>query len=145
MKRILLLFLFVTALVAIGETASANRVSVDVPLANIRSGPGTNYDILWKVEKNHPLEVIKKQGKWIHFRDYEGDRGWIFADLVSQKKAVIVRKTNCNVRSGPGTDKPIQFTVEKGVPFLELDRKGNWIRIQHEDGDKGWIYKSLIW
>jgi len=39
----------------------------------------------------------------------------------------------------------IPFSVESGVPFKVLKRKGNWIFIQHGDGDKGWIHKSLTW
>ncbi len=133
------------ALVAAVPAAAADRVSVDVPVANVRSGPGTGNNVLWKVEKNHPLEVVQRSGRWIQFRDYEGDRGWIYDDLVSDMDAVIVRKDNCNVRSGPGTDNPVQFVAERGVPFRALERNGNWIRVQHADGDEGWIHQSLVW
>jgi len=37
------------------------------------------------------------------------------------------------------------FTVERGVPFKVLKRNGNWIRIEHADGEIGWIYNSLVW
>ncbi len=125
--------------------AAAERMTVDVSTANIRSGPGTNYDVLWKVERNHPIEVIRKSGDWYYFRDFEGDKGWVYGDLVKSFSSVIVIKDKCNVRSGPGTDNKIVFTVERGVPFKVLDRKGNWVHIQHADGDKGWIHKMLIW
>ncbi|MGD8882880.1 MAG: SH3 domain-containing protein, partial [Desulfobacterales bacterium] len=36
-------------------------------------------------------------------------------------------------------------TVEKGIPFKVLKRENNWIHIEHADGDKGWIHKSLVW
>jgi SH3-like domain-containing protein len=124
---------------------SAQRMTVDVSTANIRSGPGTNYDVLWKVERHHPVEVIRKSGDWYYFRDFEGDKGWVYDDLVRKMDSVIVIKDKCNVRSGPGTNHDIVFTVERGVPFKVLDRKGNWIRIQHADGDKGWIHKMLVW
>lgn len=133
------------ALVAPAPVAAADRVSVDVPVANVRSGPGTGNQALWKVEKFHPLEVIQRSGQWIEFRDYEGDRAWIYAPLVSETDAVIVRRENCNVRSGPGTDNPVQFVAERGVPFRAQERNGNWIRIQHADGDEGWIHESLVW
>ncbi len=135
---VLLLFVGVGAV-------SAQRITVDVPTANIRSGPGTNYDILWKVERHHPLEVIRKSGDWFYFQDFEGDKGWVYDNLVKKMPSVIVVKDKCNVRSGPGTDTDIVFTVERGVPFKVLERKGNWIHIQHADGDKGWIHEMLIW
>lgn len=124
---------------------SAQRMTVDVSTANIRSGPGTNYDVLWKVERHHPVEVIRKSGDWYYFRDFEGDKGWVYDDLIRKMDSVIVIKDKCNVRSGPGTNHDIVFTVERGVPFKVLDRKGNWIHIQHADGDKGWIHKMLVW
>jgi SH3-like domain-containing protein len=133
------------ALVAAAPAAAADRVSVEVPVANVRSGPGTGNQVLWKVEKFHPLEVIQRSGKWIEFRDYEGDRAWIYTPLVSETDAVIVRRDNCNVRSGPGTDNPVQFVAERGVPFRVLERNGNWIHIRHADGDEGWIHQSLVW
>lgn len=126
-------------------TAAAERMTVDVSTANIRSGPGTNYDVLWQVERYHPIEVIRKSGNWYYFRDFEGDKGWVYDDLVKKVSSVIVIKDKCNVRSGPGTDNDIVFTVERGVPFRVLERKGNWIHIQHADGDKGWIHKMLVW
>lgn len=124
---------------------AADRVSVDVPVANVRSGPGTDRDAIWKVEKYHPLQVIERSGKWIHFQDFEGDKGWIYQPLVSDTDAVIVRKDNCNVRSGPGTGNPVRFVAERGVPFRVLKRDGNWLHIQHADGDEGWIHRSLVW
>jgi SH3-like domain-containing protein len=133
-------------MIALGASAAhADRKTVDVTTANIRSGPGTSHEILWKVERYHPIEVIKSSGGWYQFRDYEGDRGWIYKDLIKDMDSVIVIKDRCNIRSGPGTDNEVVFTVERGVPFKVLERKGNWIHIQHADGDKGWIHKMLVW
>ena len=126
-------------------TASAERLAVSAPVANIRSGPGTNHTVLWKVEKYFPIRVIEKSGEWYHFEDFEGDKGWVHQSLVSKISAVVTKNDACNIRSGPGTNNKIIFTVEKGIPFKVLERKGSWIHIEHADGDKGWIHKSLIW
>lgn len=126
-------------------SAFAERVSVSVPIANIRSGPGKNYEILWNIEKYHPLQIVEKKGVWYKFRDFEDDMAWIHNSLVNKKASVITKKTKCNVRSGPGSKYTIVFTVEKAVPFKVLSKKGNWVEIQHSDGDKGWIHKSLVW
>ena len=126
-------------------TASAERLAVSAPVANIRSGPGTSHNVLWKVEKYFPLRVIEKSGDWYHFEDFEGDKGWVHQSLVSKISAVVTKNDACNIRSGPGTGNKIIFTVEKGIPFKVLNREGSWIHIEHADGDKGWIHKSLIW
>ena len=121
------------------------RLAVSVSTANIRSGPGTNYDIIWKVGKYYPIKVIKEAGSWFRFVDFEGDEGWIKNTLVRKIPAVITIKENVNIRSGPGTKYSVAFQAEKGVAFKIIKKKGNWIHVQHADGDRGWIYKSLVW
>jgi len=128
-----------------GGFAMAERLSVSSKIANIRSGPGTDYEILWKVESYYPIMVLKKSGSWINFRDFEDDEGWIHTSLIHKKPTVITIKNTCNVRNGPGTNHDVIFTVEKGIPFLILNRQKNWIQIKHADGDRGWIHKSLVW
>lgn len=128
-----------------GPVAGAERVAVSSPIANIRSGPGTSYAIIWKVERYHPLLVIEKKGKWYRFKDFEGDMGWIHASLVRSLPAVITAKPTCNVRKGPGTKNEPLFTVGKGIPFKKIATKGNWIQVEHADGDRGWIHNSLVW
>ena len=143
MKRYLLLAVVLIAVTA--GLAQAERMTVDVPVANVRSGPGAKYDVIWKVEKYHPVMIVKKSGAWYRIRDFERDEGWIHKSLLDGRPAVITSKDKCNVRSGPGTRHAVVFTVEKGVPFKVLERKSEWIHVQHEDGDQGWIHRSLVW
>jgi SH3-like domain-containing protein len=124
---------------------AGERLAVSVSIANVRSGPGTNYDILWQVNKYYPITVIKKVGSWLRFIDFEGDKGWLKSTLVHKISSVITTKEDCNIRSGPGTKYSIVFKAERGVAFKVLKRKDSWIQVQHADGDKGWIYKSLVW
>ena len=127
------------------SVAMAERLAVSASVANIRSGPGTEYDIIWKVETHHPIQIIKKSGAWYRFRDYEQDEGWIHKSLVSKIRTVITKKKKSNIRSGPGTRHKIVFVAEKGIPFRVIKSKGSWISIEHADGDKGWIYEALVW
>ncbi|MEJ2656683.1 MAG: SH3 domain-containing protein [Desulfobacterales bacterium] len=135
-------FLFLNSL---NVAYAGKRLTVSVSNANIRSGPGTNYDILWQVNKYYPIRIIKKVGAWFQFVDFEGDEGWIKNTLVRNIPSVITIKENCNIRSGPGTQYSVAFQAEKGVAFKIIKQKGSWIYVQHADGDKGWIYKSLVW
>ena len=125
--------------------ANAERLAVSAPVANIRSGPGTGHNVKWKVEQYFPVFVIEKSGEWYRFEDFEGDKGWVHQSLVGKIPAVVTIYDAANIRSGPGTDHPVLFSVEKGIPFKVLQRKDKWIQIEHADGDKGWIHKSLVW
>lgn len=124
---------------------AGERLTVSATKANVRSGPGTNYSTLWQVNKYYPIKVIKKVGSWFLFVDFEGDKGWMYSTLVRKIPSVITIKENCNIRSGPGTTYNVVFRTEKGVAFKVIKRKGSWINVQHEDGDKGWIHKALVW
>lgn len=128
-----------------GDTAAAERMSAKGDIANIRSGPGAKNELLWQIEKYHPVLVVEKKGVWYRFRDFEGDEGWIHASLLDKTHTVIVRVRRCNVRSGPSTDAEIAFTIDRGIPFKVLQKKGRWFEVEHADGDKGWIFETLVW
>jgi len=142
-KRFLILLVFLF-FINVG-TAMADRLAIVVSVANIRSGPGSNYDILWKVEKYYPVNVIEKKNSWYHFIDFEDDKGWVHKSLVGKIDAVITKKDLCNIRSGPGTGNKILFTVEKGIPFKVIKRQGHWLYVEHADKDSGWIHETLVW
>jgi SH3-like domain-containing protein len=88
---------------------------------------------------------LKKKGSWYRFKDIDGHQGWIHNSLLDTTATVIVRVRLANLRSGPGTENAIIFEAEKGTPFKILERKKNWLKVQHADGDSGWIFKTLIW
>lgn len=140
------LTIIITALLLLCSSAAlAQRYAISSSIANIRSGPGTQHDVLWQVERYYPVQVIEKVGKWYRFHDFEGDEGWIHANLVRKIPSVITKQDRNNLRSGPGTKYKIVDTAERGVPFKVLKRKGSWLFVQHADGDKAWIHKSLVW
>jgi SH3-like domain-containing protein len=145
MRRIWPLLAALAILGAGTAAAAAERMSVSVKDANVRAGPGPNHDVLWRVEKYHPIEVFETAGVWLHFRDFEGDVGWIHKSAVDKTPAVITRQPGCQLRAGPGTDQPVIGRVDKGVPFKAIRREGRWILVEHADGDKGWIHDSLVW
>ncbi|WP_035276382.1 SH3 domain-containing protein [Desulforegula conservatrix] len=124
---------------------SEQRLSVQKDKINVRSGPGTNHEILWKAEKYYPLQVLDTNDKWIHFRDFEGYDGWVYKPLLSNDKTIVTKNRKSNIRKGPGKEYPVLFTAGKGVPFLVLETKKDWYKVRHSDGDTGWVFKSLIW
>ena len=142
----LVLFTSLAAAALCGNVYAAERLAIAVPTANIRSGPGTQgFDVLWEVEKYHPIEVVQRQGDWIFFKDFEGDEGWVHKDLVDKTPTVITINDMINVRSGPGTENSVAFKAERGVPFRVLERQGEWLHIESVHGDKGWINRKLVW
>jgi SH3-like domain-containing protein len=142
LRMIWLLFLFCCWSLPV---TAGERLAVKVPVANVRAEPGTKSAVLWNIGRYHPIEVIGRSGSWYHFRDFEGDQGWLHDTLVDETPSIITRVDNCNVRSGPGTEFAVSFTVDSGIPFKVIGRKGEWLQIEHADGDRGWVHKALTW
>ncbi len=144
-KSLVVLVFFLAVLCLPVLSPAAERLAVATPIANIRNGPGTNFDVIWKVERFYPVLVLERKGDWCKIEDYEGDKGWVHGSLLDKTATIVVKKNNCNVRSGPGTNFPVAFRAKNGVPFQRLQTKGAWINIRHADGDTGWIHRSLVW
>jgi SH3-like domain-containing protein len=145
-RRLAIGWLLVSLLVFIGSPASASqRMAVDADTANIRAKPDIHSDTLWQVEKYYPLVILEKKGAWYRFKDFEGDMGWIHESLVDKTPTVIVKVDRANIRADAGTQYDLVFDAERGTPFKVLEKKGQWIKVQHADGDTGWIFSSLVW
>jgi len=49
-----------------------------------------------------------------------------------------------NIRSGPGTNFPIQFSLEAGTSLTGYSFVDDWIRVTDEAGRSGWISRTLV-
>jgi SH3-like domain-containing protein len=137
--QLLLLILFIAEIAVAGDFASVLKDGV-----NIRSGPSTKNDVLWEVFKDYPVEVLQRQGDWVQVRDFEGDKGWIYASLLSKEITMIVKVETANMRSGPTKEDKIIATVKKGVVFTPVEQQGNWIKVQYKKDITGWMYNTLL-
>lgn len=145
MKRRLVFVLLLAIIHAPGLAFGEERLSISATTANIRNGPGTNFEVVWKVEQYYPVIVLEKKESWFKIQDFEGDKGWLHNSLLDKTETVVVKNDNSNVRSGPGTDFPVVFRAQKGVPFKIMKVQGEWLNIRHADGDNGWIHRTLTW
>jgi len=137
--------LLAVSLVAAIAVAAGNAVRVRVETANVREGPGTQYERLWTVERDFPLEVIARRGRWLKTRDFLDSEGWIFAPLTDDKPSTIVHVDEARVRSGPGLSHQVRFVATWGESFRVLSQQGEWVQISDPDNGRGWIHDSLVW
>ncbi|MEW6593602.1 MAG: SH3 domain-containing protein [Thermodesulfobacteriota bacterium] len=140
-----LLISLVLSLAAASVAGAAEYASVARNGANIRSGPGADYEILWEVGKGYPLAILQQQDRWAQVVDFEGARGWIVTLLLSDQKTVIVKGKDINLRVGPGVNYEPVAVVKYGVIFTPLEREGEWVKVRHADGTVGWLHDSLLW
>ena len=63
--------------------------------------------------------------------------------LGTRTEALCIKDNKANLRQGPGKHYEKLWTVFKYMPFKQLERKGNWLRVKDLDGDIYWVYKKI--
>ena len=94
--------ILVLVMILFASLSHAERFAVTASVANVRSGPGTQYDVIWKIEKYHPILVIHKTNPWYQFTDFEGDQGWVHKSLVDKVKTVMWFSLAMNIGRSAG-------------------------------------------
>ncbi|WP_417912687.1 SH3 domain-containing protein [Candidatus Electronema sp. TJ] len=131
-------------LLAASAVSAAEFMSVVKDGVNLRSGPDASSEVFFQLPAGYPLQVIERKGDWINVSDYENDKGWVSASLVSITPYVIVKAERGNIRSGAGPDQPQVGKVVRDVILKKLDQQGDWIKVSHPQLT-GWIHKQLVW
>lgn len=57
---------------------------------------------------------------------------------------VSVKKDAVNIRSAPSTKSKVIWQVFESFPLEVIKRDGKWANVVDFEGDKGWIYETLI-
>jgi len=144
-RTLIRLMLALAILIFSASPLLAESIYVEKDNARFRSGPGTNYQILWESPRYTPLEYLAKYKDWYAVRDHDGDVAWVSDQVIKKGEAAIVTYKKANIRKGPGTNTRIIFFVEKGYLFKVIDKKNGWLKIKAPDGDEGWVLGKLVW
>ncbi len=68
----------------------------------------------------------------------------LFSVTCFADEYVSVKKDGVNIRSGPSTKNKVIWEVFESFPLQVLERNNKWAHVIDFEGDKGWIYESLI-
>jgi SH3-like domain-containing protein len=137
-------------LISVLYGSALNALCIKVPVANLRTGPGTEYEIGWTVYKYMPFKIVGRSisGVWYAVEDIDGAVLWIHKKLVTNKyRCAVVNVNEVNVRTGPGTNYSKCFSepVDKYYSARILKKKGPWVKFVDEDKTTGWIHEDYIW
>ena len=125
--------------------AASRLLAVTSKEANFRSGPSTKSDILFTMGRYYPVKVLQKKGNWYRVEDFENYRAWVHRSLLGRVKAVVVKAEIANIRDQPSTRGQIVLKAKRYVPFKVLGRQKDWLKVRHDDGEVGWMHRSLVW
>ncbi len=134
------------SLIALNPAWGGEFRSVAVNGAILYDAPSFKANRLYLISKHYPLEVISRSGEWTKVRDANGDLSWIAANLLTDKRTLMVFAAMAEVRESPNETAPIVFRAEKNV-VLELVESPNstWIKVKHRDGQTGYARLNQLW
>lgn len=132
-------------LATLSSAMAQSMVSVKGNTLNMRSGPGTHTEVLWELPKGYPLQVLKRQSRWLQIKDFEGDTGWVARSFTGSTPHHVVKRSTASVRTGPGTQYRIVGKAEYGEVVRTREKRGRWVRVERSGASNGWIAKSLLW
>lgn len=132
------------SLVPLGQ--AQELVSVRSAGVNLRSAPGTEANVLWKLGQGYPLQVLEHRGDWLKVQDFEGDQGWVARSVTQAHRHHIVKVASAHLRSGPGAQHRSLGQVRYGDVLRTVRRQGDWVVVQHPQTQAmAWIASALVW
>lgn len=110
------------------------RITVKGKLANLRSGPGTNFDKLGQLVKGDTLTLLEVQNEWYKVKTADGKTAFVAAFLMNSPPALPganpANQSPAVTPSGSANDSvattgqnPVQASGDANAPVVFLDNK----------------------
>lgn len=122
---------------ALGKYVKNGKVDTGNPRAmlNVRSGPGSSYDVAGTLKDGDAVTVYAKKSGWVRITPDVKEGVELQADWASSifikdgKVSVGDAQSILNIRSGPGVDYDITKKLKNGAAIEKYEEKDGWIRI----------------
>ncbi len=131
--------------------------------ANVRGGPGTNYDKVGVLPAGTPLQVLAHIEGWYQARGPDSRIIWLAAELLDLDPAVadflpeatniptpppakigLAAEEGLNLRDGPGTTYIGMTKLQSGAQLDLLARYDDWFQVQTLEGQAGWVLGQYL-
>lgn len=113
--------------------------------ANLRTGPGDQYPILWTYRRQRlPVEIVREWGPWRQVRDPDGASGWMNKGLLSGERYLLVTGTTRTLYAEADIRAKALWRAEPGVVARILFCAGDWCRVSAE-GQSGFVLRAQSW
>ena len=129
------------------QAKRCETVQIKSDYLNVRSGPGTHYPRVGRLDKGEQYVVLKTQGTWNQIR-LSANTHWVYAsssyvDKMQADCAEVVNTETLNVRSGPSTSYRKVGTAPKGSHWVLISSSGAWRKIWY-DGVSRWMHSYYL-
>lgn len=133
-------------------TARADALVVNSPgdgYLNLRTGPGTGFDIIYAMPHGTEVYSLEWSGRWVRVRHEAGYTGWCASKYLARMGPTYLYVYSAsdgflNLRTGPGTSYPIIREMYNDEAVEVLGSSGNWHQVRHESGAVGWAHRRYL-
>lgn len=110
---------------------------------NVRSGPGTQYPIVWVYWRaGYPVALLARFDNYLKIRDFEGEEGWVHQAMVSRRvTAVVATQAPIRLLRKPDpTSRALARLAPGVVVALEEPCQAGWCAVTVvPNGDEGYV------
>jgi SH3-like domain-containing protein len=120
--------------------------SISSGQAMMRTGPARTYPGIWLYQRRDlPVRVVQRYEHWRLIEDPDGERGWMLAGLLSDRRTAMVRQGDPRpIHARAEADSRVRYLAEAGV-VGRIDRcRNGWCRFAIGKR-QGFIQTSDIW
>ena len=120
-------------------------VSLKGNKVNLRRGPSLNHKIDWVYKRKHlPLMILSEFGHWRKVTDFEDYTGWIYKDLLSGSRYIIVNREETLLRNKASFNSLGKAILKREVIGKLIDCEGLWCFIRVKNL-RGYVLAEHIW
>ncbi|MCL2079317.1 MAG: SH3 domain-containing protein [Oscillospiraceae bacterium] len=137
--------------------ASANSGTIAWGAANaigngvrIRSGPGTNHDILTQAAAGEAMVILERTNSQWYKVNYNGTIGYVSVPLLDRPRVVAdfnavgtITGSGVNLRDKPNTNSAVLGNYPKGTDVVIVGINEGWYKIKY-DGKIGYMRSDFI-
>jgi SH3-like domain-containing protein len=66
----------------------------------------------------------------------------LVARIAAAAEMVSITGEDINMRSGPGVENEVVWTIGSGFPVEIVSSKGEWLQVKDFEGSTGWVHKK---
>jgi uncharacterized protein YgiM (DUF1202 family) len=125
----------------------SSYATVNVSLLNVRSGPGTDNQVLTQFERDLSVAVLGERNGWLNVLRPEGSQAWLAGWFTDRSQSYGYASANAallNLRSGPNTGFSVIERLPHGEKLAVIGEDENWRRVVLTSGITGWVHGSYI-
>lgn len=121
-------------------------VSISAEEARMRAGAGRQFPIEWVYTRpGLPMKVIRTYQGWRLVEDPDGEQGWIYASLLSERRmAMVIGEGEAQMRETGSASAALRWNLEPGVIGELGECAESWCEL-NVGGARGWVSQDRLW